>query len=94
MMDPISANESNSPLRIYSNRGDSPIRSTANAGEKPESLSSAVNSNEIGIRADKSGDDIRPEAIARAQALMSDPDWLSDDALESLADKIISSEEL
>ena len=93
-MDPVSANDSNSPLRIYSNRSDPSFRSITNAGEKPESLSPAVNSNEIGIRADQSGDDIRPEAIARAQALMSDPDWLSDDALESLAEKLISSEEL
>ena len=46
------------------------------------------------MRAEQSGDDIRPEAIARAQSLLNDPNWLNDEALESLADKLISSEEL
>tara|TARA_B100001093_G_scaffold369576_1_gene354540 strand:+ start:403 stop:684 length:282 start_codon:yes stop_codon:yes gene_type:complete len=93
-MDPVSANDTNTPLRNYSFRGEAPILSTTDAGEKTESLSSEVNTNEIGIRADQSGEDIRPEAIARAQALMSDPNWLSDDALGALANKLISSEEL
>ena len=48
----------------------------------------------IAEKADSSGPDIRPDAIARAQALLDDPNWLSDNALEALAEKLIDIEDL
>ena len=40
-----------------------------------------------------SGADIRKDVIARAEKLLADPNWLSDQNLDLLAEKIISEEE-
>lgn len=93
-MDPVSANDSKLPLRVYSAPSSPAHPAKSISGDESESLNSVVNPNELGMRAEQSGDDIRPEAIVRAQSLLNDPNWLNDEALESLADKLISSEEL
>jgi hypothetical protein len=48
---------------------------------------------DLADRAANSGDEIRPEAVERAKALLSDPNWLNDDALEGLAEKLLSTED-
>jgi hypothetical protein len=44
-------------------------------------------------RADLSGEDIRPEAIKRAQELLSNPNWPNDSDLEGLSEKLLSTED-
>lgn len=55
---------------------------------------SLIDLSSIAEKADSSGPDIRPDAIARAQALLNDPNWLNDDALDTLAEKLIDIEDL
>ena len=42
----------------------------------------------------RSGEDIRPEAIDRAQKLLQDPSWLSDYNIDGLAGKLIDIENI
>ena len=46
----------------------------------------------ISKKANDAQSEIRTDAIARAQALLDDPDWLNDQAIEALADKLIDVE--
>jgi hypothetical protein len=48
---------------------------------------------ELSNRAANSTEEIRPEAIERAQALLSDPNWPNDNDLEGLAEKLFSTED-
>jgi hypothetical protein len=41
-----------------------------------------------------SGPDLRPDALARAEKLLNDPDWLSDSNLDALAERLITQEDL
>ena len=76
---------------------------------KNDSLSEAVNSSEnksgsiiaklsdlseISRDTMNSSPEIRPEAISRAAALLEDPNWLNDNNLEELAEKLIDIEQL
>jgi hypothetical protein len=44
-------------------------------------------------RANASGEDIRPDAIKRAQELLSNPNWPNDSDLEGLSEKLLSTED-
>jgi hypothetical protein len=44
--------------------------------------------------AKNTGEEIRGDVIARAEKLLSDPNWLSDSNLDSLADRILSIEDI
>ncbi len=60
--------------------------------ETSESSASFTDLSKIGKQASESQSEIRPDAIARAQALLNDPNWLNDQALDALAEKLIDVE--
>ncbi|MDG1138452.1 MAG: hypothetical protein P8N49_02905 [Opitutales bacterium] len=73
-------------------RSHSPLSSDPQAGDRENVSLTDIGA--IARRADASSPDIRPDAIARAQALLNDPDWLSDESLDALAEKLIDTENL
>ena len=68
----------------------SPVNTTSK--EVPESNAALTDLTKIGKQASESQSEIRSDAIARAQALLNDPNWLNDQALDALADKLIDVE--
>ena len=42
----------------------------------------------------KSSSDIRPDAVERGKSLLADPNWPSDDIIDSLAEKLLDEEGL
>ena len=68
----------------------SPVKTSSN--EASESNVSLTDLSKIGKKAYDAQSEIRTDAIARAQALLNDPNWLNDQAIEALADKLIDIE--
>lgn len=60
--------------------------------ENSESSVSLTDISEIGKKAKDVQSEVRTDEIARAQALLNDPNWLNDQALDALADKLIDVE--
>ena len=58
------------------------------------SLNSIIDLSSLSAEAKNSGDEIRGDVIARAEKLLSDPNWLNDSNLDSLADRILSVEDI
>lgn len=86
-----------SPNRMPS--GDStigkPLASPSNRSSSTNSTESSVSLtdiSEIGKKAKDVQSEIRPDALARAQALLQDPNWLNDQTLDALAEKLIDVE--
>jgi hypothetical protein len=46
----------------------------------------------LSLEVKNTGEDIRGDVIARAEKLISDPNWINDSTLDSLADRILSVE--
>ena len=97
-MDSIQGYDQN-PSRIQ--RGETTIGKSVASGTKglsstndSESSVSLTDISEIGKKAKDVQSEVRPDAIARAQALLDDPDWLNDRAIEALADKLIDIESI
>lgn len=70
------------------------VQDSATTPEKPlastpklDALSNLVND------ANTSSNDIRQDVVANAQKLLSDPDWLSDDQLFNLSEKLLQVED-
>ena len=64
--------------------------------QTPDSKSSELKLNALSNlteRAVSSGSDIREDVIAKARDLISDPDWLSDDRLSQLSERLLNSED-
>lgn len=55
---------------------------------------SIIDLSSLTSEAKSTGDEIREDVIARAEKLLSDPNWLSDSNLDSLADRILSVEDI
>ena len=91
-MDAISNNEANRLNQAYSKTESRPSVAQDSAGSAPSKVQ-LTDLSDLANRAANSGDEIRPEAVERAKALLSDPNWLNDDALEGLADKLLSTED-
>ncbi|MBT3668214.1 MAG: hypothetical protein HN548_12120 [Opitutae bacterium] len=91
-MDAISNSEANRISRAYSKSVHSPpiASDKANIAHSKVQLTDL---SDLASRAANSGDEIRPEAIERAKALLSDPNWLNDDAIEGLAEKLLTTED-
>ena len=68
----------------------SPIKGSSM--ENSESSVSLTDISEIGKKAKDVQSEVRTDEIARAQALLNDPNWLNDQALDALADKLIDVE--
>jgi len=95
-MNPINPSEntglSNTHIRI-----DKPVVFSAKS-QNTESTGSLSNSlpdlNKLAIHASQAGEDIRMEAVERAQKLIDDPNWLSDYNIDGLADKLLDIENI
>ena len=65
-----------------------PIKQIPNSKSSELKLNALSNLTE---RAVNSGSDIREDVIAKARDLISDPDWLSDDRLLQLSQRLLNS---
>jgi len=59
-----------------------------------DSLNSIIDLSSLTADAKNTGEEIREDVIARAEKLLSDPNWLNDSNLDSLADRILSVEDI
>jgi len=64
------------------------------AAKTNQELSSLTDLGKLADQAARTGEDIRPEAIDRAQKLLQDPNWLSDYNIDGLAGKLIDIENI
>ncbi len=91
-MEAISGGENKGLIHVYGKHG-----TIINAqSPKPSDESTKTNLTDLtnlAQRADLSGEDIRPEAIKRAQELLSNPNWPNDSDLEGLSEKLLSTED-
>jgi hypothetical protein len=91
-MDAISGSENNAFVRAYGKP-----ESTVSASKSTLPLDTAkvrlTDISDLSDRAASSTEDIRPDAVKRAQALLSDPNWPNDNDLEGLAEKLFSTED-
>ena len=95
-MDPILGNSSN----INQNRpgvvrerlltDNTPI-TEAVVSDSPNSI---IDISSLSTEARNTGNEVRRDVIARAEKLISDPNWLTDSNLDSLADRILSVEDI
>jgi len=97
-MDPIQGYDQSSarlPRNIVSGEANIDQQPRAISSNSPEEGHiSLTDLSGIAAKADLSGPDIRPDVIARAKALLDDPNWLNDDSLDALAEKLIDTEDL
>ena len=91
-MDAISNNEASRLCRTYRKSELHTSIAQDSASTAPSKVQ-LTDLSDLADRAANSGDEIRPEAVERAKALLSDPNWLNDDALEGLAEKLLSTED-
>ena len=91
-MDAISNNDANRVNRAYNKLDPQPVTASKTASIETSNIQ-LTDISGIAERAATSGDEIRPEVIKRAKALLADPNWLNDSALEGLADKLLSTED-
>lgn len=90
-MEAISGGENKGLIHVYGKHGTIIAQSP-----KPSDESTKTNLTDLtnlAQRADLSGEDIRPEAIKRAQELLSNPNWPNDSDLEGLSEKLLSTED-
>jgi len=96
-MDPIVGNSTNinqqhsAVARERSSAGNSLTSDQPVVYNSPNSI---IDLSALSAEANNSGDEIRGDVIARAEKLLSDPNWLNDINLDSLADRILSVEEI
>ena len=92
-MDPISVDANpggSNKVRASSRLPSSP---TANVEIQPSEGHALTDVGKLAERVDSSSAAIRPEAVERGKALLSDPNWPSDSILEGLAEKLIDNED-
>ena len=59
-----------------------------------DSPNSITDISSLSTEAINTGDEVRRDVIARAEKLLTDPNWLTDSNLDSLADRILSVEDI
>ena len=91
-MDAISGSENNAFVRAYAKQGLT-ARASVNSVAEDTTKVQLTDLSELTMRAANSSEEIRPDAIERAQALLSDPNWPNDSDLEGLAEKLLSTED-
>ena len=95
-MDPIVGNS----ININQHRsGVARARSPADKNPLSEPIvsdaqKSITDLSSLSLEVKNSGEEIRGDVIARAEKLISDPNWLNDSTLDSLADRILSVEDI
>ena len=91
-MEAISGGENKGFIHVYGKHGT--IISTHSPKTSDESTKTNLTDlTDLAQRADLSGEDIRPEAIKRAQELLSNPNWPNDSDLEGLSEKLLPTED-
>jgi|TARA_B110000305_G_C18914957_1_gene392427 hypothetical protein len=91
-MDAISGSERNALVQAYVKHEPSPRVLSSNPSDA-STVTNLTDLTELAQRAELSGDDIRTDVIKRAQALLSDPNWPSDNDLEGLSEKLLSTDD-
>ena len=97
-MDSIQGYDHSQPRLPRNDISGSPARDHNLPSSHPKVVSqdhvSLTDMGAVAKRAEASSPDIRPDAIARAQALLDDPNWLNDEALDALAEKLIDTKDI
>ena len=86
---PVRPNFNNGSYVSSSKSISSSVSTSAN--EISEKIS---NLSQLSIKAADSSDDVRPDVMDRARALLGDPNWLNNNNLDLLAGKIVDEEQL
>jgi hypothetical protein len=92
-MEAITNNENAPALRAYSKAGSPAPQAAPEASEIVATKVRLTDVNSLATKAGEAGEDIRPDAVERGRALLADPNWPSDTALEGLAEKLLGSED-
>ena len=92
-MEAITNNENAPALRAYSKSGLPAPQATPGASELAATKVRLTDVNSLAAKAGDAGEDIRPDAVERGRALLADPNWPSNSALEGLAEKLLGSED-
>jgi len=95
-MDPIVGNSTNINQHHSGVARERPASVNGHPTETNASVShnSILDLSSLSAEAKNTGDEIRNDVIARAEKLLSDPNWLNDSNLDSLADRILSVEDI
>ena len=91
-MEAISGGENKGFVHAYGKHGTTNIAHTSKSLDESTKIN-ITDLTSLAQRADSSGVDIRPEAIKRAQELLSNPNWPNDSDLEGLSEKLLSTED-
>ena len=82
------------PSLPESNPSNSPIPDSNNKTFPASTSKAELNAlTDLTDRAADAGTDIREDVILRAKSLLNDPDWLSDDKLYNLSQRLLNSED-
>ena len=91
-MEAISSSGRSAIVQAYGKHEPSTLSSTNRSSDTP-TTSSLTDLSDLAKRAESSGEDIRPDVIKRAQALLADPNWPNDSDLEGLSEKLLTTED-
>ena len=91
-MDAISGNSSDPLQRVYKSAAGT-ARSQPSVSSEDGAKVSITSISDLAQKADESGEDVRPEVIERAKALLDDPSWLSDDNIDAMVEKVMKVED-
>jgi hypothetical protein len=93
-MDPIVGNSANINQHHSGVAKERAAKANSHSSEPIASVSrnSILDLSSLASEAINAGDEIREDVIARAEKLLSDPNWLNDSNLDSLSDRILSVE--
>ena len=95
-MDPIVGNSTNINQHHSGVARERPLvdRDAPSEPVVSDSLNSIIDLSSLTADVKNTGEEIREDVITRAEKLLSDPNWLSDSNLDSLADRILSVEDI
>ena len=91
-MEAISSNGRNGIVQAYGKHEPSTHISTSRSSDTP-TTTNLTDLSDLAKRAETTGEDVRPDVIKRAQALLADPNWPNDSDLEGLSEKLLTTED-
>jgi hypothetical protein len=92
-MDPISVDANTGGPNKVGTASRLQIQPTQKVQIQPSETRTLTDIGKLAERVDSSSVSIRPEAVERGKALLSDPNWPNDSTLEGLAEKLIDNED-
>ncbi len=91
-MEAITGSDNKSYVQAYGKHGQVPnVQASKSIDESTKTNLTDLSS--LAQRAESSGSDIRPDAIKRAQELLSNPNWPNDSDLNGLSEKLLSTDD-